>query len=366
MFTTPEQVFSVNHRPRIEKQILKRTNLIVFTGVFLCFAVTVTRVHDAAMRSLDGAFWIPGDFKLDSQLSTELGTCSHSATLRISSYDVLINLDSETRSALMAYTAALVRRSMWVNGGAVFASLGNKVLFDRNIHELAWGLVVIPKGFLMLLEIVLIIWAIVSLEQPQAGCDIISNYIKGCSPGSNDRHLWAAQPFVAMFFAWGVVLLVHALTFYLYIQRTAGYYYHPFPRVRRAWLSLYSIVALRKNNYRDQSKIEIVAQEMLSEIKDSLRDEPPLISDANPMHQLGAVPNTSFRPTASSAPSAIYANVCFAFFFFCCTDKVGEETIQIKSRFIYYCHVIYFSRAASKTGCDQQKYIRLLYLNGFH
>eukprot|EP01060_Flectonema_neradi_P002266 TRINITY_DN11379_c1_g1_i2.p1 TRINITY_DN11379_c1_g1~~TRINITY_DN11379_c1_g1_i2.p1 ORF type:complete len:334 (+),score=42.96 TRINITY_DN11379_c1_g1_i2:859-1860(+) len=310
MFTTPEQVFSVNHRPRIEKQVLKWINLFVFTGAFLCFAVTVTQVHESAARTLDGDFWLPGDFVLDSKLSSELGeTCTHEATLRISSFDVGVKLNGGSRLALMAYTTALVRRSMWVNGGAVFVSLGNKVLFDRNVHELSWGLIVIPKGFLMLVEFVLIIWAIVALEQPQAGSEILEDYINYCSPTSSKRHLWAQQ-FVAMYIAWGVVLMVHIITFYLYMQRTLGYYYQPFPRVRREWTSLYSIVALRKSAHGSQeSKVEIVAEQMLQEIKDSLyyqgEDIPLETEGGHEMHNLGAMQNAQ-AVGSSSAPSVIY------------------------------------------------------------
>ena len=47
-------------------------------------------------------------------------------------------------------------------------------------------------------------------------------------------------------------------------------------------------------------------------------------------------------------------------FFFFCTDEVGEETIQIKSRYLL-CHVIYFPAPVKLAAINKYK----AYLNGF-
>eukprot|EP01061_Rhynchopus_euleeides_P011844 TRINITY_DN21429_c0_g1_i1.p1 TRINITY_DN21429_c0_g1~~TRINITY_DN21429_c0_g1_i1.p1 ORF type:complete len:303 (+),score=99.48 TRINITY_DN21429_c0_g1_i1:314-1222(+) len=225
MFTTAGPVLPYGARLRVEGA-LKTVNMIVTLGLLACLVVTITDITTRADRTLE-EFWVSkGDFDLSPRLKGVLAynaDCSVDIDLVLGDYDVRgYTIDSNTRLPLMAHAAGLIRRGILVACGAALLTILNKVAFNYNIHEIRYHNYVVPKGYLVLLELLGIIWAIVALNHPYTLSQDIGKYIKICAaPIEFDSHLYEAPPFIALFIAFGVVLVTYAVNYLILFNHSA-------------------------------------------------------------------------------------------------------------------------------------------------
>eukprot|EP01063_Lacrimia_lanifica_P013446 TRINITY_DN2008_c0_g1_i2.p1 TRINITY_DN2008_c0_g1~~TRINITY_DN2008_c0_g1_i2.p1 ORF type:complete len:340 (+),score=123.63 TRINITY_DN2008_c0_g1_i2:141-1160(+) len=269
MFTIPEKTFNPALRPSRET-VLKRVNLLVFVIAVVCFVITVANVSQKAARTVD-VFWEVGtEFELDEALSTDLKNCTYNGMMEVSYWEFPFAMNEDTRAPMMAHTAALIRRAVWLTGTAVTLGGINKVLFHYDVHEVTVysGVVTLRKGYLTLLEIVAIVWSIVALARPQELCDFITEYIKTCDLA--DRavdNLFEAPPFVVMFVAHGITLAVHVVTYILLVQSTQSKDGKPpAPLLRKRWRELKALVAMRTRKLAHFEQQAGANQEALVEV----------------------------------------------------------------------------------------------------
>ena len=282
MFTTPEKVFG--KRPYREN-VLKYVNLFVFIANLVCFLVMAQDVDQKAKKSM-GDFWTHGTFSLDSTLADSLlENCTRFSSLKTSDWDVYYTITKTNAPALMAHTAGLIRRAVWVTGTAVILGGVNKLLFERNVHDVGYYNIPIRKGYLFLLEIAAIVWSICAMEQPQEPSSFIKDYISQCSTGSIS-HVWRAPPFMIMYISHAVTLLLHGVTFFILISYSQPEHKTNRPLIRARYRELLSIVMLRKRGLDRSSGedplVEMTSVQLLKMIKERLLGEVNL-QDADDM-----------------------------------------------------------------------------------
>ena len=291
MFTTPERVYGPHQRPRRESY-LKWANLIVWLFSAIAFVVTVQQVTQKAWKTVDD-FWLPGTWALDSSFEATLHeavVCNMTKDVAYAGWDVPFLAHKDSVQALMAHTAALIRRSMWITGSAVALSGVNKLLFERNVHRFAMreSTLSLPRGHLLFLEVCGIIWSIVALEEPQTFASYLRDYLKECST-NKVNHVFNAPPFTVMYAAHGVTLALHLATFVMLLHNLDPPGRQPAPRLRKRIRALFSIVMLRKRTAGGLSRapkdpdaasaedalVEYTSAQLLSCIRQRLHDEQP-------------------------------------------------------------------------------------------
>eukprot|EP00659_Diplonema_papillatum_P015163 gene15163-23159_t len=267
MFTTPEEPFGPQNRPRRERY-LKWVNLVVFIFTFLAFCMLVATVDQKASQSLDD-FWIAGGLDLQEHLTVALGNCSHSSKLRLGDYSFEFTMNADTRATIMAYSAGLIRQAVWITGAATVVTGVNKLLFDRGVHELTLfnGLFALNKGLLLTIEIVLVVWSISALQAPQETAYFINDYITACA--KEESHIWEAPPFILMYVAHGITLLTHLMTWFILLQHSTpdSLTNYCFPLVRKEFRRLHSIMAVRKTFQGEPSEVERTSIKLLVLLK---------------------------------------------------------------------------------------------------
>eukprot|EP01064_Diplonema_japonicum_P009948 TRINITY_DN17348_c0_g2_i1.p1 TRINITY_DN17348_c0_g2~~TRINITY_DN17348_c0_g2_i1.p1 ORF type:complete len:345 (+),score=71.79 TRINITY_DN17348_c0_g2_i1:54-1037(+) len=267
MFTTLEKPYNVRSRPKREKA-LKWANLAAAVVSFLCFAITAADVDQRAGRSVDN-FWFPKDWDLDSGLKNILVNCSYTGTLSVEGWDVQYTMDEEGRGPMMAHSAALVRRAVWITGISVLLSALNKLFFDRNIHEYSLGdagILSVRKGYLVVLDVGCVVWSIIALQQPNDESSYIDDYISNCtsfvSGASAPDHLWEAPPFILMFVGHGATLFMHMVSATMLLCNMSD---NPQSLLRKQRRALLSIIAMRKSD--SSGMVAETSFQLLSQVK---------------------------------------------------------------------------------------------------
>eukprot|EP01064_Diplonema_japonicum_P004838 TRINITY_DN13180_c0_g1_i1.p1 TRINITY_DN13180_c0_g1~~TRINITY_DN13180_c0_g1_i1.p1 ORF type:complete len:295 (+),score=21.35 TRINITY_DN13180_c0_g1_i1:40-924(+) len=215
MFTTVAPVFPAGLR-LYEERFLRNVNILVALGCLVCAVITLTNVSTNAEKTVKD-FWFPsGDLSLDTFLeSSFVSGCGYVSDMSIGDYNVeQFRLDETTRAPIIALTTGLIKRGVLVSSGAVLMTFVNKIGFNYNWHEVRYGSVFISKGFLLLLEVVMIVWAIIALNHPADLASHLETYIQHCTSEPPD-HLFKTPPFTAMFVAHGVTLFVYIINGFL-------------------------------------------------------------------------------------------------------------------------------------------------------
>eukprot|EP00756_Hemistasia_phaeocysticola_P062281 Hpha_TRINITY_DN5711_c0_g1::TRINITY_DN5711_c0_g1_i1::g.147659::m.147659 len=306
MFVASEESFEDKEpwrkrRPAAEGRYLKWANIIVFVAAFSAFLLVVHKVDDRAGGSVTD-FWSPGRFQLSEELAASLAAnpgCSHQQTVSIRAWEPTVMLNETTRDFIMAESAGLIRTSIYATGAALFADLLNKVLFFLNLHEVGTERWVISKGYLLLLEVGLIAWALAALEQPTSQSGAVSEYLKKCAPGR--AHVWDRPPFIEMYVMLGVTLLLYIINWALYIMRNYPYSVRsragnlvslkPWPVVRRHWRAIGTVLTTRPPDTAPPG-----AESQQTQIVDSVVDE--IRTLRNELHELAF----EYRSRAGNPP----------------------------------------------------------------
>eukprot|EP01061_Rhynchopus_euleeides_P020122 TRINITY_DN32869_c0_g1_i1.p1 TRINITY_DN32869_c0_g1~~TRINITY_DN32869_c0_g1_i1.p1 ORF type:complete len:374 (+),score=130.91 TRINITY_DN32869_c0_g1_i1:326-1447(+) len=276
MFTTPEKVFG--KRPYREN-VLKYVNLFVFIGNLVCFLVMALGVDQRASKSMK-YFWTHKDFQMDEALSASLNVnCTLAGrSVDVSSWDVYYTMTKKNAPALMAHSAGLIRRAVWITGSTVILSGINKLLFERNVHDLRYYNITLRKGYLLMLEVCGIIWSIVAMAHPQEISAFIDDYIAACSPDTTS-HLWEAPPFVVMYISHAVTLLLHGVTLFILVSYGQDHHRTQRPLIRKQYHELLAVLMLRKRSRDDaqyskkggsEPLVELTVWQLLRLVKEKL------------------------------------------------------------------------------------------------
>eukprot|EP01063_Lacrimia_lanifica_P014550 TRINITY_DN21115_c0_g1_i1.p1 TRINITY_DN21115_c0_g1~~TRINITY_DN21115_c0_g1_i1.p1 ORF type:complete len:340 (+),score=136.61 TRINITY_DN21115_c0_g1_i1:50-1069(+) len=223
MFTTVGPVLPPGFRLPQERW-LKRINLVVCAGLVVCLVVTLTDVTTRADRTMDD-FWVSdGPPNLEPRLEEMLNECPMTGTMNIGDYDVTdYMVDNQTRVPLMAHSAGLIRKAIIISCVAVFLSVVNKTAFNYNKHEVAFYSLVFSKSYLLLLELIAIVWALVELDHAEELASFLSSYIGGCASMKGrtaPKHLFSAPHFIPLFVGFGVTLFVYVVNFLLLLNNS--------------------------------------------------------------------------------------------------------------------------------------------------
>eukprot|EP01062_Namystynia_karyoxenos_P001139 TRINITY_DN10393_c0_g1_i1.p1 TRINITY_DN10393_c0_g1~~TRINITY_DN10393_c0_g1_i1.p1 ORF type:complete len:334 (+),score=94.07 TRINITY_DN10393_c0_g1_i1:87-1004(+) len=252
MFVALEESFEAKppwrkQRPKAESVHLKWTNITVWVVCLICFMLTAFRVQSAATKSVDG-FWDPGTFTLKTALLESLNIrpgCSVETSLKLRGWEPRVILTALNRDYLMAHAAGLIRRAVWFTGAALFLGFLNKLLFVLNIHEISRRRWVVPKGYLILLELFFIVWSIGECDLAVEPAAAVTDYLDRCAPGR--QHVWEVPPFIAIYVAHGLTLAVYVINWVFYYTRTRPYSVYSggqkrkvraWPVLRRHWRAL--------------------------------------------------------------------------------------------------------------------------------
>eukprot|EP01062_Namystynia_karyoxenos_P066058 TRINITY_DN60073_c0_g1_i1.p1 TRINITY_DN60073_c0_g1~~TRINITY_DN60073_c0_g1_i1.p1 ORF type:complete len:596 (+),score=125.26 TRINITY_DN60073_c0_g1_i1:82-1788(+) len=243
MFTTTVPVYPGKVRGWND-QLLKNVNIVVFLGIWACLIVVINDVAKRAKRTVDD-FWVPsGHPTVADRLRQRLDVapCEYRAELSVGDFSVMYNISAANRELAFAEAAGLIRLAIFASCTAVFLSMINRTAFNYNWHWIRYGEdsnFLAPKGYLLMLEVLAIIWAIVALAQPQTLCAFLDDYIRHCG-GDDIPHLFEAPPFVVLFIAFGVLLLAYALNWAVYLLGAL----RPVRKdVKAAWQSIEQVLA---------------------------------------------------------------------------------------------------------------------------
>eukprot|EP01059_Diplonema_ambulator_P033097 TRINITY_DN6779_c0_g2_i1.p1 TRINITY_DN6779_c0_g2~~TRINITY_DN6779_c0_g2_i1.p1 ORF type:complete len:290 (+),score=51.96 TRINITY_DN6779_c0_g2_i1:31-900(+) len=221
MFTTVVEVLP--HGLRLyEERVLRHVNIAVALGCLVCIVVTITEVAQKADKTVND-FWTPGgDFKLNGYFEAALkDSCEYQGTVNLGEFDMKkYTIDENSRGFLMALTCGLIRRALLISASAVFLTFLNKIGFNYNWHDVRYGSYIVEKSFLLLLEVIFIVWAIIALKHPQSLASDLETYIKLCSRDTIPTHVFTTPPYIAMFVAHGVTLFVYIVNAFLLLSNS--------------------------------------------------------------------------------------------------------------------------------------------------
>ena len=157
----------------------------------------------------------------------------------------------------MAHVTGLIKTGIFVSFTAIFLTCLNKVLFNYNIHSF-YG---IRKGYLLFLELVFIVWAIVAITHPQVLAEKLDDYIQACSSSPFNDHLFREPHWrTSLYVGHGITLIAYFFNLLVLFNNNA----RSFPKnLFVEWQEIESLLAGRE--YRDPIFVE-VADKMRREI----------------------------------------------------------------------------------------------------
>jgi len=205
-------------RTKMEKRN-KRINTLVLLAQFTCFLIMLTQISTRSEKTFRGDPWYPAQerFDLTVQLQTQLANCTHTAVIMRGGWEIEYTIGLQNSTVLMADCAGRIRVAILVNAFAIVAGSMNKIMYDLNVHYITkLGRLKVRKQLLLMIEFVLIVWAIVAMEALEDMAKFLHDWTTKCNV--KFQTIFSVPPFIAMYVGHGIVLLAYLVNWFMLLQ----------------------------------------------------------------------------------------------------------------------------------------------------